>query len=109
MKFYFYGGGGQLNDFRIEPYFSQKNVDEEEVSGNSSTVVSAHQTTQILGVSFETRYKAKTYNESVDGKPGLHIRMFDNGNVINEDKWKNNVSLKLYLLAYIPNVELINL
>lgn len=109
LKFYFYGGGNQHNDFRIEPYFSQKNVDEEEVSGNSSTVVSAHQTTQILGVSFKTKYKAKTYNESVDGKPGLHIRMFDNGNVINEDKWKNNVSLKLYLLAYIPNVELINL
>ena len=110
LKFYFYGGGNQTNDFRIEPYFSQKDVDEEEVSGNSSSnVVSAQQTTQILGISFETKYKAKTYNESVDGKPGLHIRMFDNGNVINEDKWKNNVSLKLYLLAYIPNVELINL
>ena len=106
LKFYFYGGGNQLNDFLIEPYFSQKDVDEEEVSGNSSsTVVSAHQTTQILGISFITKYKAKTYNES----PGLHIRMYNNGNVINEDEWKNNVSLKLYLLAYIPNVELINL
>lgn len=110
LKFYFYGKGNQSNDFRIEPYFSQKDVDEEEVSGNSSsTVVSAHQTTQILGISFKTKYKAKTYNESVDGKPGLHIRMFDNGNVINETEWKNNVSLKIYLLAYIPNVELINL
>ena len=108
LKFYFYGGNHQSNDFRIEPYFSQKDVYEEEVSGDS-TVVSAHQTTQILGISFKTKYKAKTYNESVDGKPGLHIRMFDNGNVINEDQWKNNVSLKLYLLAYIPNVELINL
>lgn len=109
LKFYFYGSVGQSNDFRIEPYFCQKDVDEEEVSGNSSTVVSAHQTTQILGISFKTKYKAKTFNESIDGKPGLHIRMFDNGNVINEDKWKNNVSLKLYLLAYIPNVELIDL
>ena len=112
LKFYFYGGRNQSNDFRIEPYFSQKNVDEEEVSGNSTdfgTVVSAHQTTQILGISFKTKYKAKIYNESVDGKPGLHIRMFDNGNVINEVEWKNNVSLELYLLAYIPNVELINL
>lgn len=108
LKFYFYGGNHQSNDFRIEPYFSQKDVDEEEVSGNGNAV-SAHQTTQILGISFKTKYKAKTYNESVDGKPGLHIRMFDNGNVINEDQWKNNVSLKLYLLAYIPNVELINL
>ena len=108
LKFYFYGGNHQSNDFRIEPYFSQKDVDEEEVSGDGNAV-SAHQTTQILGISFKTKYKAKTYNESVDGKPGLHIRMFDNGNVINEDQWKNNVSLKLYLLAYIPNVELINL
>ncbi len=111
LKFYFYGGGNQTNDFRIEPYFSQKNVDEEEVSAGSNgyTVVSAHQTTQILGISFKTKYKAKTYNESIDGKPGLHIRMYDGGNVINEDGWGNNVTLTLYLLAYIPNVELINL
>lgn len=110
LNFYFYGGGNQQNDFRIEPYFSIKNVYEEEVSGNSSTVVSAHQTTQILGISFDTKYKAKTYNESVDGKPGLHIRLYDNGNVVNETTWGNsNVILKLYLLAYIPNVELINL
>ena len=111
LKFYFYGGGSQGNDFRIEPYFSQKDVDEEEVSGNSSsTVVSAHQTTQILGISFKTKYKAKTYNESVDGKPGLHIRMYDNGDLVNEKDWgTSKVILTLYLLAYIPNVELINL
>ena len=112
LKFYFYGGGNQDNDFRIEPYFSKKDVDEEEVSGGSNgyTVVSAHQTTQILGISFDTKYKAKTYNESVDGKPGLHIRLYDNGSVVNEPDWGNStVILKLYLLAYIPNVELINL
>ena len=109
LKFYFYGNRGQTNDFRIEPYFSQKDVNEEEVSGNSSTVVSAHQTTQILGISFKTKYKAKTYNDSIGGKPGLHIRMYDGGNVVNESDWGNNVSLKLYLLAYIPNKELIDL
>ena len=106
LKFYFYGNRGQTNDFRIEPYFSQKDVNEEGVISNSTSVISAHQTTQILGISFETSYTAKTYNESIDGKPGLHIRMYNNSSVVNETDWKNKVTLKLYLLAYIPNVEL---
>lgn len=108
LKFYFFGSKNQRNDFRIEPYFSKMDDDEERVLGDNKTVISAHQTTQILGISFDTRFTAKTFNLE-EGRPGVHIRMYDNNRLVNETNWANNVTLTVYLLAYIPNKELNNL
>ena len=107
VRFHLYGSND--NDLRIEPYYideTASNGGPEYITANTKFVVPAFPNTQILGVRSKSSYKTKICNRWTDYKyrysPGVQIWMCDNNNNNkNETDWNGNVTLLIYLLAYV--------
>lgn len=107
VRFHLYGKND--NDLRIEPYYIDENTSNggpEYITSKSKLIVPAYPNTQILGIRSKSSYRTKICNRWTDYKykysPGVQIWMCDNNNNNKEEtSWNNNVTLLIYLLAYV--------